>query len=246
VNPDRHMEVKRCAGGETAVLFVHGIQGSPCQFRFLTDALKEDISFHNLLLPGHGGDYSAFKRSGLEQWQRAVNEAAEELREKYKKVYFVGHSMGCLLGLRTCIKANISFDGMLLIACPLKLRFTLRYLTHNYLTIIIKNPRNPYMKASAQANSISAKYPWQYFSCVHPYLELLKLIKLTRRELRSIPVSIQAVHMAKDEIISARSLDVLKSAGRISRTVYPVCGHNYFTDEAKADMIGKLLTMIGN
>ena len=39
---------------KTGILFVHGIQGSPAQFRFLIERLPEDIRVRNLLLSGHG------------------------------------------------------------------------------------------------------------------------------------------------------------------------------------------------
>ena len=245
MNPDRHQEVKKYTDGDTAILFVHGIQGSPCQFRFLTDVLEGDVSFYNLLLPGHGSDCRAFGKSGIESWQRAVTNAASQLKNKYKKVYFVGHSMGCLLGLRAYLTDHIAFDGMMLISCPLKLRFTLRYLTHNHLTVIVKNSKNLYMHASEEANSISARHPFQYIRCFHPYVELLKLIKITRSELRKMPISVHAVHMERDEIVSARSMDILAALGDISRTTYPVCGHNYFTVDAKKSMAAMLKKMIG-
>ena len=224
------------------MLFVHGIHGSPCQFRFLTDSLPEDVAYHNLLLPGHGGDFRSFRRSGIEDWQKAVHDTANDLKKRYKKVYYVGHSMGCLLGQHAYFADKIAFDGMLLIACPLKLRFTVQYFTRNHLTVLIKNSKNPYMQAAVEANSISAKYPWQYLSCMHPYLELLRLIKRTRLEITESNCRIIAVHMEKDEIVGEKSLNMLPDTAE--KRIYPVCGHNYFTQSAKADMISRLKNLM--
>ena len=44
----------------TAVLCVHGIQGSPTQFDWVLDALPEDYHGESILLPGHGGDVRLF------------------------------------------------------------------------------------------------------------------------------------------------------------------------------------------
>ena len=243
-NPDRHKCVMRFVDGDSAVLFVHGIQGSPCQFRFLTDSLPDSVSFVNLLLPGHGADHRSFRRSCFAEWQEAVSAAALELKSRYRKVYFVGHSMGCLLGLRSVYKDGINFDGMLLIACPLKLRFTFRYLTHNYLTVFIRNSKNVFMQASVEANSISAKFPWQYFSCTHPYVELLRLIKLVRAEIRDPGCRLIAAHMAKDEIVSKRSLDILRGIEEADKHIYSGCGHNYFRQIAGEDICRLLSELI--
>ncbi len=242
--PDRHKCVHKYVDGDTAILFVHGIQGSPCQFHFLTDALPENVSYCNLLLPGHGGDHLSFRHSGFDEWQNAVTSAARYLKSRYKKVYYVGHSMGCLLGLRSVYRDGVNYDGMMLIACPMKLHFTFCYLKHNWLTVFIRNSNNVFLQASVEANSITAKYPWQYFSCVHPYIELMKLIKLVRSEFGDTGCRVIAMHMEKDEIVSRRSLDMLKFVENCDKFVYSGCGHNYFRQIAGEDIIRRLKELI--
>ena len=58
------------------IVLVHGIQGRPEQFRFLTERLPDGISVRSVLLPGHGGGVKAFRRSGRRQWLAAVESAA--------------------------------------------------------------------------------------------------------------------------------------------------------------------------
>ncbi|MBR6862654.1 MAG: alpha/beta hydrolase [Acidaminococcaceae bacterium] len=105
------------SGVVSGFLFVHGIQGHPRQFQFLIDRLPEGTPYRNVLLPGHGADVKAFRRSGREAWQAAVREAAGELRGQCGQLVFVGHSMGCLLGLLSEQAAPGTFSDMLLLCC---------------------------------------------------------------------------------------------------------------------------------
>lgn len=243
IKEKKHCATARSSSGDTAVLFVHGIQGSPAQFRFLTERLEPEAAFYNLLLPGHGDSVATFRKSGAEEWQACVNEAARKLRSKYKRLIFVGHSMGCLLGLTALREENIRFDGMLLIACPLKLRFTFRYIKHNYLAMVMKNSANPFLKAAREANSVCAAHPWRFLSCVHPYLELLRLMKRTRRALQPLGCTALALHMERDEIVSARSLELLTHVCGIEGETCKECGHNYFTSDVREMMARRLEAM---
>lgn len=84
-----------------AVLFVHGIQGQPKQFQFLTDALPSSVEGRAILLPGHGKTAREFHAVGRADWQAAVRKETEALLAQGKRVLYVGHSMGCLQGSRS-------------------------------------------------------------------------------------------------------------------------------------------------
>ena len=51
--PD-HSVCSRLSDADTVVLCVHGIQGSPGQFDWLTKNIPEQIDYQCILLPGHG------------------------------------------------------------------------------------------------------------------------------------------------------------------------------------------------
>ena len=51
----RETEKRLLPGAACAVLFVHGILGSPAQFAPFLLLVPQDWSFCNLLLQGHGG-----------------------------------------------------------------------------------------------------------------------------------------------------------------------------------------------
>ncbi len=162
-------------------LFVHGIQGSPAQFQFLIERLPEDVRVRNLLLPGHGADVKAFRRSGREQWLAAVRQAAGELRGQCDRLIFVGHSMGCLLGLETERECPGTFAGMVLLCCPFHIRPTARYLRHSLSAVLpARETGDAFARAAREANSVTAAHPVQYLTCMHPYLELLRLMRTVK------------------------------------------------------------------
>ena len=62
-----------------AILFVHGIQGSPAQFQWMIDQLPPRIRYENVLLAGHGGNVEAFRHAGKKEWLDQVNDTAIKL-----------------------------------------------------------------------------------------------------------------------------------------------------------------------
>lgn len=217
------------------VLLVHGIQGRPEQFRFLTDSIPKDTYVNCLLLPGHGAGVRDFRRSGKEEWSSAVSEAAEEMRAQCDRVIFVGHSMGCLLGILSANTEPGLFDGMLLLCCPFSVRMTLRYPINN-LRSVRKAPKDPYVRAVKEANSVSAACPLAYLTCIHPYAELLRLIrKVKNMDLSAVPTHF--IFSDRDEIVGPRSAAIAESNNARSVRTLSDCGHQYFPQTAKDEIV---------
>ena len=229
----------------TALLFVHGIQGQPRQFQFLLERLPEDVQVRNLLLPGHGAGMSAFRRSGRDQWLAAVRQAAVELREQYGRLAFVGHSMGCLLGLEIERELSGVFAGMLLLCCPFHLRPTPRYFRNNLLASRPERETDDaFVRAAREANGVAAAYPAQYLTCVRPYLELLRLTR-TVRKMGVVPACpVRFLFSEKDEVVSPRSARFARERFDAEPTVLHGCGHNMFSAEGKEQIASVMIHMI--
>ena len=119
------------------VIFVHGIQGKPSQFDFLTEQLPSDLSICNILLPGHGATTEEFKKADSEDWLDAVREESLAMSRRCERLIFVGHSMGCLLGLLIHQEQKL-FSSMLLICCPFCLHPTFRYFRNSAAATLTK------------------------------------------------------------------------------------------------------------
>ena len=226
-----------------AVLFVHGIQGSPEQFRFLADTLPASVEVRNLLLPGHGGTVSKFRSSGAADWLGALRAETRELLREGKRILYVGHSMGCLLGLLIARELRNPYAGMLLLCCPFHIRLTGRYLKNQISAALAKEaPRDPFAKASWNANSVKAACPLEYLTCLHPYLELFRLMKQARRE--AIPEGAVFYFSRQDEIVSPRSRTHVQKRKGLPPEILEGCSHNYFTQDAAKRLAQALQGML--
>ena len=121
-----HQPYKRIvAGADTAILFIHGIVGTPDQFLPLMPLVPDNWSCVNLLLPGHGGSVSDFSHSSMAAWRRYVADEVAALSAHHRRILLAGHSMGTLFCIDEATKHSERIQGLFLLACPLYPQLTL-------------------------------------------------------------------------------------------------------------------------
>ena len=230
----------------TAVIFIHGIQGRPEQFDFLIASLPKDVSVHAPLLPGHGGSIRDFKRTGKEAWLDCVRQEIAQCLDAYDRVFFVGHSMGCLLGLLAARALNAGLSGMLLLCCPFSIRLTPRYLYNNILSAVTRgNTKDPFIRAAWEATNIHERNLFRYLGAFRPFLDLFTLMKQARHLPPGWRFPILFCFSQRDEIVSPASAKIAEAAAGTKALSLSGCGHNYSTSEARSTLIrelGRLLT----
>lgn len=237
-------EPKRSSSANTVVLFVHGIQGSPSQFAWLAEMLPDHVDYLCLLLPGHGASIREFSAAGYREWTKSVFETIHSLSSRYQRIIYVGHSMGCLLGILSAAADAPSPDSMLLLACPLVLRPTLHYFLNNYRSVIQKTPSDPWIMAAKEANSVHARHPIAYVCCIKPYLSLLKLMGKARKILPRLTMPIIAVHSERDEIVGRKSLTRLSKHAHAETLLASGSGHFLYSEEAKQFIANRLFSLL--
>lgn len=228
------------------VLCVHGIQGSPGQFEWLLPALPAHIPVENLLLPGHGGDVRAFRKSGMQAWQACVDAKILELSARYENIIYIGHSMGCLLGIDACIRLKTSVRSLVLLACPLALRPSWRYIKNNFCAVSSIRLHDPFVAAARAGNSVQAASPLAYLSCLRPYLQLLFKMRSVRKQLPALRLPVQAIHSQWDEIVSSRSLDSFRALPRAKTAVVPESGHYLYSPAARQEITGIVQALLAS
>lgn len=224
---------------KTAVLCVHGIQGSPGQFDWIIAALPAEVRVENVLLPGHGGDVRQFSKATLAQWRACVREKLNWLRKDYDRIVYIGHSMGCLLGVDAWLEKKEKIVSMILLACPLKVRITGRYIRQNLIAVSGRESNDPFVLAARSAHSVTARHIWEYVYCVRPYIDLFRLIASVNRRLQAVDVPMLAVFSERDEIVSRKSMDRIGKLHCCETHLAGSCGHLYYTEEARFQIIAK-------
>ena len=100
---------------DKALLMVHGFVGTPNNFADLPDRIAaEGWRVRVMLLPGHGTRPHDFENTTAEALEQAVVDELAAMRERYKQVVLLGHSMGGALA--TLAAARIAPDKLILVS----------------------------------------------------------------------------------------------------------------------------------
>lgn len=225
-----HEEYKRIHNnGGTALLFLHGILGTPRHFDFLLPLVPEDWSVHALLLPGHGGSTADFGRSSMHEWKSAVEKALTELCEKHERVFIVGHSMGTLLAVHAAMLYPEKVVGIFALAMPLKIHLAPSAIVNSLHTAFRpEETDSPLQRATREACSVAlSKNPLAYIGWIPRFLELFALSRETLRTMPCLKPPCFAIQSAKDELVSPASL---KHMGKAKAIVLLNSSHYFYRE----------------
>lgn len=101
----KHLEyIREVPGSKTAVLFIHGILGTPNHFARLVDAVPDEWAVYNILLEGHGRTVEDFASATMEQWKTQVRCLVLKLSDEYDNIIVVAHSMGTLFAIEEAVR----------------------------------------------------------------------------------------------------------------------------------------------
>ncbi len=215
---------------ETAVLFIHGILGTPRHFDFLRESLPEGFTTKSLLLIGHGGSTKDFGKSSMTQWTTQCESALLELSASHKRVLLVGHSMGSLLAVRLALKHPGKVSGIFALAIPLRIRFGIKALASSLHTAFAPpESDSPFQRVCREACSVKlSKNPFAYLPWIPRFLELFALSRKTRKAMPTLKVPCTLVQSARDEMVSPASIRLAAVAKTI---VLPESFHYFYNEE---------------
>ena len=234
---------------DKAVVFIHGFMGSPDQFAELAAAVyNSGCSCYCLLLPGHGAGAREFIKRGIDDWERHLQAEISKVRDKYDKIYLVGHSMGGLLALNASLNRENKIAGVFLLSTPLKFNvFSLKSLAARVR--FLAYPKDHEVKAAYHAgNSLAGASVFAYPLFIKPILHSQKLIRKTKRQLADVFVPVYMVHSKNDETISHKSGAMLyEGLCNTRRTAFSIdrSWHAFYAEEERGVIAEKLVGFIG-
>lgn len=228
-----HKEYKRinpCA--RAAVLFVHGIVGTPNHFADFVSLVPENVSVYNVLLDGHGGSVRDFSHTSMQKWETQVRDAVDALTLSHTEVYIVAHSMGTLFAIDRAIE-NEAVKGLFLLAVPLVISPKPRMVSNLCKVYFDKiKPDDVVALAAKRCYGIAQdKNPFHYFGWIPRYLELFAKAKETRRKIQLLQTPCVIYQSAKDELVSHKSAQLIAKNERISVVELSNSGHYYYAPD---------------
>lgn len=228
-----HSEYKRIVNNsEKAVLFIHGILGTPNHFKDFVDIVPQNFSVLNILLDGHGKTVKDFSKTSMKKWKNQVNEAVSMLSSTHNEIYIVAHSLGCLLAIDQVIK-NPKIKKLFLLSVPLKVRIKPKLISNSLKVYLgVNEPHNPQLMAARERYGVGEdKNPFNYIGWVPRFLELFSEIRKQRNRITLLNTDITAYISLKDEMVSTRSKTYLELNKNINIVELKNSTHYYYDKE---------------
>lgn len=225
-----------------AVLFLHGITGSPCHFSHvipLVDVIPDDWSYYNLLLPGHGGCVADFSRSTMNDWKQKVWEVFTALADGHEQVIVVGHSMGTLFALQLAAEFHKKIPFLFLIASPIHPRVSPRGMALCLRTVFgATRADRPAEMAIVQAGGIRlTRKLWMYIPWAGNMIALLRDAHHTKKILPRIPTKTIVFQSRRDEMVAPSSADVLRKFPNVALTTLHGSTHFYYSADDRTQIL---------
>lgn len=203
---------------DTAVLFIHGIVGTPNHFRDLIpliDLVPKDWSIYNVLLDGHGKTVDDFARTSMKKWHTQVWNIFGELAKTHKQVILVAHSMGTLFSIQLALENPEKVPFLFLIAVPL--RPGIRLMTvRNLLCLVFGKLREdvPLEAATMKVCGVqTTRKLWKYVKWIPRFLELFTEIYRTEKVMGLLDIPCVAYQSQRDELVTNCTGKILEKTG---------------------------------
>lgn len=229
----KHKEyIKICDGAETAVLFIHGILGTPHHFDRFVALVPDSFSVYNLLLDGHGKGVKEFSKTSMKKWEAQVTAAVEQLSATHQKIYIAAHSLGTLLAIEQAMK-NKQISKLFLLAVPLQIALKPKMFINSFKVYLNRIDPNDEEAVAAknccgienQGNLLS------YVGWLPRFLELFAKVRQVRRMINGLDVPCTVYQSANDEMVSIKGMERLKQNPCICVNELKGSGHYYYNRE---------------
>lgn len=196
------------------VLLVHGFTGSPASMRPWGEFLNSHgYSVRVPLLPGHGTKPEDLNKVKWEEWPAKVTFELSELQKTCNTIFLIGLSMGGSTVLNVSIANNDAITGLVLVnpmihvrGIPVELAFFLSRLQKMRTSVgdDIKRP---------------GVTEWGYDALpTRGVYQLLKMLRVTRKNLGQITVPVQLFHSVDDHTLPVSNTEIiLKGLGSLSK-----------------------------
>lgn len=242
---ERHREIiKILPDAKNAVLFIHGIVGTPDHFRDFIPMVPNTWSVCNLLLKGHGKGVRDFANASMKEWRNQVDQALDMLREQHENIIIVAHSMGTLFAIRSTVKDPHNIRHLFLMETPLRMHLRPAALSTSIKVLFNRiSPSDVKMVSARNAYGINPdKRLWKYISWLPRYIELFRESFKTQKDIPLLDTPCTVYQSLKDEVVSNASLRYLKKSN-IKIHILQESGHFHLAENDKTLVLKHLQSL---
>lgn len=237
--------IKDISGADTAVLFIHGFLGSTEHFERFIARIPENIAVYNVLLKGHGANVLDFAHASMAGWKKQIEEIVDELHEKYKNIYIVGHSMGTFFAMESAIRHPDIVKAVFLLQTPLKIGLK-PAAVFNTIKSFFNIFNDEIGEAYKNAHSVKLNFRiWEYIGWVPRYLELFRESKNARSTIMELETPCLIFQSAKDELVSIKSVKHIPDKENIKVTILQNSAHFIYDKDEFSYLEEMFCKMIG-
>ena len=225
--------IKEVKNASNAVLFIHGICGTPRHFDPFIPLIPEGWSVRNILLDGHGKGVKDFSDSSMKKWIGQVKSVLDDLCQHHKNIVICAHSMGTLFAIREAISRPERVKALFLLASPLKI-FMKPIAVKRSLKIAFNviDENNESEKSGKEAYGIeSDKRLWRYLGWIPRYIELFRESSEVSKLVSSIPCPSSFYQSKNDELVSSSSEKFLKDIPNVRLCILQSSSHFHYSQK---------------
>lgn len=219
--------IKIRPNARVAVLFIHGIVGTPNHFNIFYPYVPSDWSIYNVLLAGHGKKVEDFTKTSMKDWKHQIHEVLTDLRKSHERIIIVAHSMGTLFAIQETLDDPDKIGGLFLLASPLCV-FPRPALIPLALKVVCgkTSETDLRLKEAHEAYGIEPdKHLWKYFRWIPHYVKLIREANGIRKRLREIHVPCSMFQSKNDEVVTPTSGKYIQSNPKIQLYILKHSGH---------------------
>ena len=232
--------IKIHESASVAILFIHGIVGTPNHFGPFISMVPNAVSVYNLLLDGHGKSVKDFSHTTMKKWEEQVRKAVDDLSATHQKIYIVAHSMGTLFAIEQALK-NSKVSKLFLSAVPLKISLKPQMFINSMKVYFNKiQPTDKVALAAKNCYGISQdKNPFSYIGWIPRFMELFNKARKTRKTIHLLQTPCMIYQSNKDEMVSKNATRYLKDNQSLSVSKLNNSGHYYYDERDFAFLLNE-------
>lgn len=222
-----------------AVILFHGWSTTPYEVRRLGKFLNErGYSVYGPMFSGHGTVPEDLEDLEYIDWLTDAKKAILKMRKDHDKIFIGGTSMGANVVM--CLaKEEEGIDGIILMAAPYRMKFERIMETLVWITSFFKKYHKKfYPPTFGISTTITRLISYQRYP-IKNVLELGKLIKKSRRDLKKIHQPCLILQSAHDHIVTKNSLEKIysKISSKHKRKKYIQKAYHTFISDIKNEHV---------